>query len=347
MEFTTKAESLIAAKEVKELYYQPQQIRKLEQLDQWNDSLRPYGMDLNGCVKWCLEQLQSRKDQESSPIVDELTSEWIDFKFNDPNKSLRPDTLRQIRSFGNMIGRDFKDHHIKEVGRQNIGSVLSKKTKANWSKIYRKNYLRYLRSFMRCCLNHRQLIDKDPTQGLQITLDIKEVDVLTISEVEKVCRTILGPNHAEIRPFLAIGLFSGIRSKELSKLTWNDVDLDHEHIVVSSEISKTRKGRLVPILPVLKDLIRTVDPSQPLIPSNFRSLLRKLKEHCPESLRQNVRRHSFATYYLSQFKSCAELAEIMGNSETIIRSHYVRMMCKRDADRFWKMTPEYLGLSDQ
>lgn len=109
MEFTTKAESLIAAKEVKELYYQPQQIRKLEQLDQWNDSLRPYGMDLNGCVNWCLEQLQSRKDQESSPIVDELTSEWIDFKFNDPNKSLRPDTLRQIRSFGNMIGRDFKD----------------------------------------------------------------------------------------------------------------------------------------------------------------------------------------------------------------------------------------------
>jgi integrase/recombinase XerD len=340
MEFNTKEESLICAKEVKELYYQPQKIRKLSQLEEWTQLLDPYGMSVEECIQWCLNHLKARKEVEKTPFIPELTKEWIDYKFNDPNKTLRPDTLRQIRSFGNMISGDLPDLHIKDLTRSNVEQVLETKQKGGWSKVYRKNYLRYLRGFTRWCMNHKQVIDKDPTQGLQITPELKEVDVLSIDEVQNVCKTMMNPKHENIRAYMAIGLFAGIRSNEISQLNWDDIDLDHQHIVVSSKVSKTKKGRLVPILPVLKKWIETLDRSKPLIPRTTKTLLKHFKKDCPEALRQNVRRHSFATYHLSHFKNCSELAEILGNSEPIIRQHYVRMMNKRDAQTFWKMTPD-------
>ena len=339
MEFTSKQESLICAKEVKELYYQPHKFRQLSQLEEWTQSLNPYGMSVEQCVHWCLEQLKVRKEVEKTPFISELTNQWIEYKFNDPNKTSRPDTLRQIRSFGNMIAGDLPDIHIKELTRNHVEELLETKQNGGWSKLYRKNYLRYLRGFTRWCMNHKQIIDKDPTQGLQITSELTEVDVLSIDEVKKICQTMINPKHENIRAYMAIGLFAGIRSNELSKLNWDDIDLSHQHIVVSPKVSKTKKGRLVPILPVLSKWIETLDKTKPLIPKTTKTLLKHFKKDCPEALRQNVRRHSFATYHLSHFKNCSELAEILGNSEPIIRRHYVRMMNKQDAKTFWNLTP--------
>ena len=51
-----------------------------------------------------LDQLKSRKEVEQTPLISELTDEWIDYKFNDPNKDLSPDTLRQIWGAINSAG---------------------------------------------------------------------------------------------------------------------------------------------------------------------------------------------------------------------------------------------------
>ena len=83
-------------------------------------------------------------------------------------------------------------------------------------------------------MNQKEIIDKDPTQGLQITLERKEVDVLSIDEVTNVCQTVIDPKHENIRGYVGIGLFAGIRSKELTQLQWEAIDLDHQHIVVSA-----------------------------------------------------------------------------------------------------------------
>jgi integrase len=341
-EFTTKKESLICAKEVKELYYQPHKFNQLSQLEEWTKSLAVFDMTVEQAVQCSLDLLQARKEVEKTPLIPLLTNEWIDYKFNDPNKELRYDTLRQIRSFGNMIAGDLPSIHIKELTKKHVEEILKKKEKDGMSRLYRKNYLRYLRGFTRWCMNQKEIIDKDPTQGLQITLARKEVDVLSIDEVTNVCQTMMDPKHENIRGYMAIGLFAGIRSKELTQLKWEDIDWDHQHIVVSAQIAKTKKGRLVPILPVLQKWINTLDRSKPLIPITTKPLLKRFKEDCPEALRQNVRRHSFATYHLSHFKNCSELTEILGNSESMVRSHYVRMMNKRDAETFWNMTPDSL-----
>jgi len=51
-------------------------------------------------------------------------------------------------------------------------------------------------------------------------------------------------------PFLP-GAFAGLRSAEIERLAWSDIDLTGGFIHVASDKAKTRSRRLVPVLPNL------------------------------------------------------------------------------------------------
>jgi len=55
----------------------------------------------------------------------------------------------------------------------------------------------------------------------------------------------------------------------------------------------------------------------------------------------DVLRHCYASYTLAVGQiSRGQLAEIMGNSETIIRAHYRQSIPQAEAEKFWNLTPE-------
>ena len=90
-------------------------------------SLEVFGLTVEQAVHWSLDQLQARKEVEKTPLIPVISKEWIDYKFNDPIKELRYDTLRQIRSFGNMIAGDLPTIHIKELAKKLVEEILQKK----------------------------------------------------------------------------------------------------------------------------------------------------------------------------------------------------------------------------
>jgi integrase len=55
-----------------------------------------------------------------------------------------------------------------------------------------------------------------------------------------------------LRPFLALGAFAGLRTAELHRLDWSEIDLDRGFITVAASKAKTRRRRLVPISDNLK-----------------------------------------------------------------------------------------------
>ena len=60
-------------------------------------------------------------------------------------------------------------------------------------------------------------------------------------------RSLLDACPRSIIPFAAIGLFAGLRTAEIERLHWADVDLDRGFIHVSAAKSKTAQRRLVTI----------------------------------------------------------------------------------------------------
>ena len=58
--------------------------------------------------------------------------------------------------------------------------------------------------------------------------------------------------EAKFMPLVALGGFAGLRTAEIHRLAWEDIDLHGGHIVVGKQKSKTGQRRIVPILPVLR-----------------------------------------------------------------------------------------------
>jgi site-specific recombinase XerC len=143
-------------------------------------------------------------------------------------------------------------------------------------------------------------------------------------------------------PYFAICLFAGIRPcvrfGEISKLQAHSVQLDTGVIHIEPEVSKVRMKRLVTIQPNLAAWLRAYPLKEyPLIPTNAVNWHRKL---CKKfGLTHDVLRHTFISMFVAKFRSMGEAALQAGNSEAIIRKHYLDLKSKEEAARFFSILP--------
>ena len=93
----------------------------------------------------------------------------------------------------------------------------------------------------------------------------------------------------DLIPFLAIGLFAGIRPMEIQRLSWKDIS--GQYIEVSAGKSKTRQRRLVEVLPSLSSWLQL---GGELPARNKRKRLTALVAKCGLEWHQDIMRHSFA-----------------------------------------------------
>ncbi len=73
------------------------------------------------------------------------------------------------------------------------------------------------------------------------------VEIFTPDEIQK----LLEAASPAFRPFVAIGAFAGLRTAEIQRLAWRDLDTASGFITVSADKAKTQARRLVPIQPNL------------------------------------------------------------------------------------------------
>ena len=79
-----------------------------------------------------------------------------------------------------------------------------------------------------------------------------EIKALSLDEVYRLLETATTKKHKDCAPALGIMLWAGVRPKEVSRLKWQDVDLEEKTITIRSNASKTGGIRHIEILPVLK-----------------------------------------------------------------------------------------------
>lgn len=161
--------------------------------------------------------------------------------------------------------------------------------------------------------------------------------------------------------YFAFALFAGIRpdsTGELAKLgdrqqTKSLINLDTNTIEITGDISKTKEYRTIHIQGALLSFLDKYPlapyPILPKIPaqSNTTSrykylayLVKKFREACPVKIPHDALRHSFCSYHISISKSIAETALQSGNSESIIRKHYLRRVSDTESKAFWNIRPK-------
>lgn len=155
----------------------------------------------------------------------------------------------------------------------------------------------------------------------------------------------------EYIPFLALAAFSGVRTAELLRLTWGDIDLNGKIIEVAAEKSKTSLRRHIPIQPNLLKWLEPFSQRKGLVCPTAkiqRYVRRWLSKEIKNSdgtveagipWHDNGLRHSYGSYRLPIVKSAAELALEMGNSPAMIFRHYRELVKPAEAQKYWAIMP--------
>lgn len=144
-------------------------------------------------------------------------------------------------------------------------------------------------------------------------------------------------------PYFALCLFAGIRPGvphgEITKLKPEAVMLDHGVIHISAEVSKVREPRKVVIQPNLAAWLRAYPLDRfPIVVGNFKR--RREKFRAKFRLTHDVLRHTFISMFVAKFRSIGEAALQAGNSEAIIRKHYLDLKTKEEAEQFFGIMPQ-------
>lgn len=115
-----------------------------------------------------------------------------------------------------------------------------------------------------------------------------------------------------------------------------------EFIEIPGAKSKTRRRRLVPITPQLRDWLdvaRKVESELPVrnFPNKFNRVRRlaKILDGWP----QDAMRHSFASYHLAKHRNENETALVMGNSPQMLFNHYREIVRPDEAAKFFSIMP--------
>ena len=167
---------------------------------------------------------------------------------------------------------------------------------------------------------------------------------ITAEKAAKLMEFVEGYESGEMVPYFAICLFAGIRPcirfGEITKLQQESVKLETGVIHIEPEVSKVRMKRLVTIQPNLAAWLKAYPLDKfPIIPPNSVNMHRRI---CKKfGLSHDVLRHTFISMFVAKFRSMGEAALQAGNSEAIIRKHYLDLKSKEEAEEFFGIMPKH------
>lgn len=147
----------------------------------------------------------------------------------------------------------------------------------------------------------------------------------------------------ELVPYFALCLFAGIRPclryGEITRLQPASVRLDTDVIHIEPEVSKVRMKRLVTIQPNLAAWLRAYPLDRhPIIPPDSMNMRPRIFKKF--GLTHDVLRHTFISMFVGKYRSMGEAALQAGNSESIIRKHYLDLKSKQEAEAFFSILPK-------
>ena len=167
-----------------------------------------------------------------------------------------------------------------------------------------------------------------------------EIRIFTPEELRK----LLAVASPRVATCFAIQAFAGVRTAELLRLTWHDLERRSGYIEVRAKQAKTAARRLIPISENLAEWLR-------LAPRNGAELLwtrssnryfegQKLSaSRAGMAWKANALRHSFISYRLAKTKDIAAVALEAGNSAAVIFRHYRELATEEEALEWFGIVP--------
>jgi integrase len=142
---------------------------------------------------------------------------------------------------------------------------------------------------------------------------------------------------------LAICGFAGLRTAEFERLTWGHVDFESGHLILSPDITKTNKRRLVPMSANLRAWLEQHPKEKRIGRVWHKKRIVFERQACGVNAgvpwMDNALRHSFCSYRLALTGDAPRTAFEAGNSPSMIDKHYKALVTEQSAREWFALVP--------
>jgi integrase len=297
--------------------------------------LKPYGKTLHDATSFYLKHLAASE----SPNVGTLIESYI---HSQERGGLSARHLRDVRNRLTRFKADFGGRPCRTVAAAELEEWLfGLHNGGNPAPQTVKNWRATVRAFFGWALRQR-------------AVDTNPVDAVARPKVARGAPAIwapaaLGKLLRAAPPALAAPLvtqaFCGLRTAEVLRLNWREVNLANGLVEVTAGKSKGAGRRLVKIEPNAAQwlALHAGNAAGPVWAGTWRgyhTAAKRLARSLGFAWVPNGLRHSYASYHLGHFGDAGRLAHEMGHANTaMIYQHYRELVPPAAAARYWETVP--------
>ena len=257
-------------------------------------------------------------------------SDGFELYYKIKKETLRPDSIRDIRCIGNRLLKT-----NPELAKRNF-SELSVSECEEWINIAfctnpQFNKARAMLHALFEFAIRRDWCECNPVKKIERRKVIeKEILPLKLADVKRLIKNAR-KEGTQFAVTAAILIYTGIRPREVRRLTWRDIDTDENVITVRSQCSKTGGVRQVEIPPALHRLLLASCPEsaeERICPSGWVRRWRRIRD--TSGFRKawvcDILRHTYASFHAKRYSDLPRLQLNMGHADlALLRSRYVNM----------------------
>lgn len=314
------------------------------------DRLKPYSVNLDEATAMLVQCLQvkgvgslatlyeaakfyaARHKATTDKPIREIADEFIQFK---QERGLSGAYIGDLR---------YRLERFAEAFKGNIGSVSTSAIQ-QWLdglEVSSQSYMNFRRVIyllfefaVKCdyCLDN-------PVLNAEIKSRHGAVRIITPEEVAIVLEAV----PANFRACITISAFAGLRTAEVQRLEWQDINLAERYITVSTGGAETASQRVVPITDNLALWLAKCPRVGRKVwkhgPERYLRCMARLSKKSGVRWKNNALRHSFISYRLALVQDAAKVAIEAGSSSSVVLRHHKAQVTPAAAVSWFAVKPK-------
>jgi integrase len=175
------------------------------------------------------------------------------------------------------------------------------------------------------------------TKSAKAKVHGREIEIFSAEEMSR----LLEHASDNLRPFVVLCGFCGLRPAEAMRVDWKEVDFERGTILVSAGKSKTQSRRFAPLTENAAAWLRPHAKTAGKVVNVVMivNALRCLGVRSRVTMKRNGLRHSFCSYRLALTQNANQTALEAGHSADILFKHYRQLCTETEAKRWFSLAP--------
>lgn len=203
-------------------------------------------------------------------------------------------------------------------------TAKGKKKKEKVEDITIAKIITYLNVFLNWC-KERNYIHEVPSVK-KPSFESKEPTFLSSEDLKKALEKI---KDDDCHPMVLTCAYTGMRKSEVFRMTWKDIDFKMNKVIIR-KAKGTKKFNVIPLLPTLRDCLKTLDKSKPLFSHGKCATIKSDDDYLVRFFGRGTGwhafRHTFASNLAMAGTDLATIQRLLGHSNISTTMKYAHLL---------------------